>query len=291
MKFATFALMVIVLAGSAFGETTQVPAAGAAGQGPARYIIVLKSDYATRGPNGAAGEPDVTLVRRVLQGSWKTRRLVTLPEPAVEQLRSHPGVKYIARVWTTEERKNGTAVEASASILYQPKPDANPPSWDSGTYSYDGSGNIKTIGTSTFGYDLAGRLVSANLNYSGNAHSETYTYDWYGNLKQKTTDAATTVIGVNPNTNRLQVGAYDIAGGYIHDGGANWYIYDSFGMLREKVAGGMAEAYVYGPDEERIGVEDGYDMTWSVRGDDGKVLREYEQSRLYNEALWIEDYV
>jgi hypothetical protein len=38
--------------------------------------------------------------------------------------------------------------------------------WSSGTYAYDGSGTIKTIGTAAYTYDKVSRLVASTL-YDG----------------------------------------------------------------------------------------------------------------------------
>jgi RHS repeat-associated protein len=74
--------------------------------------------------------------------------------------------------------------------------------WSSGTYSYDGAGNIKAIDQSSYTYDGVGRLKSA-----GNA--ETFSYDIYGNMTAHTGNST----AVDANTNHLSTGAtYDAAG-------------------------------------------------------------------------------
>ncbi|HEX8620194.1 MAG TPA: hypothetical protein VF911_21625, partial [Thermoanaerobaculia bacterium] len=57
-------------------------------------------------------------------------------------------------------------------------------SWTSGAYSYDGSGNIKAIGTQSYVYDVRGRLVNATMTRPDQPGSQvhTYSYDAAGNM-------------------------------------------------------------------------------------------------------------
>jgi RHS repeat-associated protein len=66
--------------------------------------------------------------------------------------------------------------------------------YDSGEYGYDGAGNIKRIGASTFGYDAANRLSEAfvsNLGTlranDGKTYTQCFSYDDFGNMTGKAT--------------------------------------------------------------------------------------------------------
>ncbi len=59
--------------------------------------------------------------------------------------------------------------------------------WTTGEYSYDGAGNIKSIGASqSFQYDLHGRLKEADVHGQAQGHAQNqnvkYWYDSYGNM-------------------------------------------------------------------------------------------------------------
>ncbi|HSY52632.1 MAG TPA: hypothetical protein VLC46_27780 [Thermoanaerobaculia bacterium] len=56
-------------------------------------------------------------------------------------------------------------------------------SWCSGTYAYDGAGNIRAIGSDVYSYDTAGRLVSgtADVQRTGVLSQQFYSYDVFGN--------------------------------------------------------------------------------------------------------------
>ncbi|HKR62131.1 MAG TPA: hypothetical protein VJZ00_00255, partial [Thermoanaerobaculia bacterium] len=51
--------------------------------------------------------------------------------------------------------------------------------WTTGSYSYDGSGNIRSMGSDTFVYDAFGRVTSGA---AGPGRRQDYTYDRFGNL-------------------------------------------------------------------------------------------------------------
>lgn len=81
--------------------------------------------------------------------------------------------------------------------------------WTLGNYAYDGSGNIKTIGTDAFVYDSRNRLIRGD---AGTGHKQEYTYDGFGNIKTIVTDAPGSIlasqtspyktsVAVNPKTN------------------------------------------------------------------------------------------
>jgi hypothetical protein len=57
-------------------------------------------------------------------------------------------------------------------------------SWCSGTYAYDGMGNIRAIGADTYVYDTAGRLVSGTAGVQQTpavVSRQDYSYDAFGN--------------------------------------------------------------------------------------------------------------
>ena len=56
------------------------------------------------------------------------------------------------------------------------------PQYSSGTYEYDGSGNINAIGNNSYDYDASSRLVRSMTEYEGSAITENYAYDAVGNL-------------------------------------------------------------------------------------------------------------
>ena len=61
---------------------------------------------------------------------------------------------------------------------------AQPVIWTSGTFTYDGAGNITFAGTDAYVYDELGRLTSGTADFqrTGAFKQQSYTYDAFGNL-------------------------------------------------------------------------------------------------------------
>lgn len=169
-----------------------------------------------------------------------------------------------------------------------------------GNYSYDDSGNVTSIGpdseglTNYYDYDSAGRLIRFSRRPSVTATpviTETYEYDAYGNQTRQTTNGVVTNLPASPSTNRLTGATYDAAGNVTNYEGVT-YTFDPVGTLTQKAGSWGSAFYIYTADDERIGIE-GPDATWryTVRGLDGKVLREWAASTWNGSLRWVEDYV
>jgi RHS repeat-associated protein len=276
-----------------------------------RYIVVLKPPK-----NGvpALSDHDITAGGGKIEYKVPGRIQVTLPAPAVEAMRKQERVKYIQKVIL------GPLPDASApaalrmtplTASLRATPESTPPTWRSGTYKYDASGNIYAIGVAgdtgspvqhRYAYDVLSRLKQADT-LATPTRTETFTYDVYGNLIEHIDGSSTTSTPVeNPNTNRLAWSAahpytYDAAGNLTADYNAT-YAYDAFNMLREKdYTNEVAEYYMYTASDERIGVKygtsSGSPTIWSIRDFSGNVLRQYEGHDQSPQMawLWVEDYV
>jgi len=295
VRKATLLLMLLAV------SATVTSVLAAEGAPSSRYIVVLKS-----GTSGVAGVTDAevaTLGGRI-EVRLPTRLEITLSERSAEMLRNYPAVKYLQRVSTdgrsAEETSDG---QSSIMRLHPQTMVVDPPSWTSGTFRYDGSGNIYTIGVSgesgvtthTYTYDELSRLKQAT---NVATQTEKFQFDEYGNMTQHDVGSTSTVIALDPaHNNRLQTTAtvlYDSVGNLISDDTAS-YTYDPFSQLREKDFSGStdSEVYLYTAGDERIGVKQNDTWMWSIRDFGGKVLRQYQSSATQPSAswLWMEDYV
>ena len=79
--------------------------------------------------------------------------------------------------------------------------------WTTGTYSYDGAGNIKSIGVGSdiFTYDSVGRLKESQVvgTSSGTWYNDIYTYDPFNNILSKAEtvhDTGSTTTTTKPTT-------------------------------------------------------------------------------------------
>jgi len=293
-----------------------------------QYIVKLK--YLFQQPNASAAAPLTDVVTRgggqVDYEGWD-RLVVTLPDNAAEAVAKHQSTKYMQLVRSGPPASIAMAHPASANSGKIENDSAATPTvgralsaplrtvptssstWDSGTYVYDGAGNITSIGSDTFTYDPLSRLSTSSI--KGNA--ETYTYDQFGNLIYKTTTPAQgpalpVDLTTSTATNHLSAQPYDTAGNLKGTAGTELNVYDPFNVLREKdVSGYGAELYLYNANDERIAVISnpcgvtppncaGALITVSGRDEDGHVLRQFDipyQQFATGSApwLWLEDYV
>jgi RHS repeat-associated protein len=192
---------------------------------------------------------------------------------------------------------------ATAAAANEPHAGVNAPgteSWTSGAYAYDGAGNISKIGSNTYRYDGV-RRVKEYLPEAGG--SQSFTYDSFGNVKRidYTPAGGATISRVIPiDSGSNQVGSsagalYDRAGNMLSYSGTT-YKYDSQNMMVLLEGPGKKYAYVYTAGDERIGMVNlaGRQWVWTLRGEDGRVLREYTSSGGTNGAgawQWSRDAV
>jgi len=282
--------------------------AGAAAIGGHQYIA-RKSLFVQ--PNASAPAPIKDVVVQLGgQVDFDLPRwlIMTIPDTALEAIRHHPAVKYLQQVVSGPFVEPTSTATTARHVSTNTRVAANSlPPWTSGTYKYDGGGNIWAIGDDTFTYDSLSRLVTANVK----GVSETYAYDAFGNLTQKTTGTLTVGLPTDTATNHLTEQSYDAAGNLIGDS-SETNAFDPVNMQREKdiPAASLTELYVYDASDERIGViqcsgppascTDGKE-TWTFRDESGKVLRQYEGTSVGSAGFsfpnsegawgWIEDYV
>lgn len=271
--------------------------------GKARYIMVLRDAASTSRGKPAKGqdeEPDVTAIGGVEHHRRDDVRIITIPSQAAKQLRDHPRVAYLQRVWTGESLEDWDEATSGAGGMRMQSDSDTLLTWNTGTYLYDGSGNIKQIGSDWYRYDSAGRLIESVVA----GLTETYSYDSFGNLLTKNVEGRAAVARpVDSNSNRLANESYDAAGNMITDGArpagsptttpVAEYVYDSFSMMTEAVTRiAQDRRMIYTADDERIGVlVSDNDKRWVIRDFEGHVIREYYGYQGVDDWAWRQDYV
>jgi RHS repeat-associated protein len=172
--------------------------------------------------------------------------------------------------------------------------------WNTGTYTYDGSGNVwkMTNGSNidTFFYDKASRLLEGKI--LSVSKKQCQSYDAFGNIKgQATTSSSLTCTpstwSVDSSTNRMgSPVTYDAAGEQTSwNSGAYVYWWYPTGEMRQFDGSNRATVYGYTADSERVATYDSLlgTITYTLRGLDGKVLRVYRESG--GVWTWLQDYV
>jgi RHS repeat-associated protein len=178
--------------------------------------------------------------------------------------------------------------------------------WSSGTYGYDGAGNITTIGEDTYRYDLVGRITRGTVMMpDGSTRTQSYAYDSFGNIVNRTTDGFDVATSVDPATNRPQSGFFgsymwDAAGAMTFNASSGEsYEWDGMGMMTRR-SGTRNLTFLYTADDERIAVFENdpsgnpLRTTWTLRGLDHKVLRSWTSTGgayATDDWEWKQDYV
>jgi RHS repeat-associated protein len=198
-----------------------------------------------------------------------------------------------------------TAVSATAALPSSQRPVEThaTTSWTLGPYQYDGSGNIRKVGSDFYVYDKVGRIVVSADAQPSVVHKQTYTYDPYGNLRTiNTAGRAAATLDISGVSNRLaSVSSGSVSAPVGYDGSGNFvsylgatYEYDALNMMRKSVAGGVTRSYVYTASDERIGTIEQTGSTvrsdWTIRDSGGQVLRRYSKES-NGEWKWQEDYI
>ncbi|MEM7052410.1 MAG: RHS repeat-associated core domain-containing protein [Acidobacteriota bacterium] len=159
----------------------------------------------------------------------------------------------------------------------------------SGTYQYDGAGNIAAIGEDRYVYDAASRLVRGT---AGSANRwEAYTYDYKDNLTAVERDGGAPAVFNISAKNRLVGNAgsepdtiYDASGNIDRVGPPENPLFDlehdSLNMVSTVATQYPAPAeeyHAYGPGNYRLLTYNAStgERFWTLRDQDGKVLREH----------------
>ncbi len=290
MKKIAMALLPIALfsaAVSAVGATRpKFRPATPGGAGDNRYVVTLNEEAAMDDPATLRKELALTYGARLeAKASSDARQFtVTTTSARARLLSTDPRVMEVVEVPLTTPAPSQTS---ASSAHLTPRPAGYGDNGQSGTYSYDGAGNIIAIGADTYVYDGAQRLVSSVTR----GVQENYTYDAYGNRTSATgavnclgqANCAQTVT-VDSTTNHLITinGAtvtYDAPGNIKTIAATSGspsavYAYDGLGMMTEATVGSDDRQFLYTADDERIAVRQGASWTWMIRDQSGKVLRE-----------------
>jgi RHS repeat-associated protein len=268
--------------------------------GHARCIVVLQR---SAGKNSKDVVAETVRLGGKVEADLGDRLVVTIPIEALERLRAHALVRFIEKTVSGDAPVGGDRPELrTTSLVDVPIQTNSGQTWSSGDFTYDGSSNIVTIGTAgsagtqgyrTYGYDSVARLTKAQINGVTPGGTYEYSYDPYGNRTGSALNQQWSTVPVSSTTNRLTDAVYDSSGNQLARG-ATSATYDGFSMPTSYHFDGInAETFIYTATDERIGVLRDTDWTWSLRGSDGKVLRQYRSSSTNPNAswLWVEDFV
>jgi RHS repeat-associated protein len=286
-----------------------------AAQEPVRYRVTLRT----------ADPSEADTVAKQLAAEYRGRLepfseegftgfVIMMREPLARVMSADPRVARIEAVSAAAQAAPVRTVAASSRPI-DVQASSGSASWSTGAYRYDGSGNIKTIGSDVYVYDALHRLTRGT---AGPQREQAYSYDRFGNILTVQTDNnafLTTMLFVDSQSNRLKsaaqdpgaafnaYGTYDAAGRMLSVSTADFaarrkFAWDAFDMMltSEKDLGGSSgdperKRYLYSPSDERIAVIEDDSVEWTVRNPEGQVLRRYTSPALNATLSWKEDYI
>ena len=153
-------------------------------------------------------------------------------------------------------------------------------SWATGTYAYDGAGNVKKIGTvspyKSFIYDTVSRLTSGTIVTGGVNRTQTASFDAFGFMTNLTTNGAGQTFTPILGTNRISGSTYD-ASGAMTTWGTYTYEWDRLGQMAAVAGSITRRTFLYTAGgkriEERVGTDalNPTSCALAVRGLDGRV--------------------
>lgn len=269
------ATLLVALLGITFSAVADKPELPPPGMN--KYVLALWTPGMPLADGGVVGkieQPDVQKFGGRVLAKKDNRLEIFLPKGAAKQLRKHRAVIYLQRIWMGEPLDDwDERHEADATSGITTNSDTNL-EWRR-TFHYDGSGNITRVGEDHYIYDSVGRLVSAEVG----AKTETYEYDTFGNLLEKTVTGSTPVVNsVDANSNRLVGPGYDVAGNMTSRPSTGTYVHDALNMMvwYQDYLYGTSRRALYDADDERIGtLLTGGTSKWQIRDFEGRVLREF----------------
>ncbi len=173
--------------------------------------------------------------------------------------------------------------------------------WAQQDYTYDDSGNVKSIGNTSYSYDALSRLVSVTIPGVTPFPYQKYNYNVFGNLtrvSRGTVDAEgkptiSEYVNYTPvaTTNRLSCDeCYNDRGDLLSYQGSI-YTWDRFDNLATVYTGSEAWTHLYDANNERIWswrTAPSRLDTYALRDLGGKLLRDYKKE---NSAYSFEDYI
>jgi RHS repeat-associated protein len=259
LRFMSSRLMVMLL-GSVFCAQPLLFAGAAPDQ--QAYVVTVRPDASIDGIPVIARQMAASYGGTVVEGAGGggDTFVIRVPQSRARMLAVDPHVKSVVPMGLTPAPQ--TAVETVP--------------WSSGVaYSYDGTGNITQIGNDAFAYDGVSRLSQATVN----GIARKYDYDAFGNRTACTqfgpNDCQGLLINATENRNRIAGAGYDAAGNVTGLSG-HVYSYDPLNMMTRDSFGQLSREFVYTADDERIATYAvGSSWNWTIRGTDGKVLREF----------------
>jgi RHS repeat-associated protein len=153
--------------------------------------------------------------------------------------------------------------------------------FDTGSYGYDGAGNILSMGSDSFTYDARSRLCTASLSGIG---SQYYGYDRYGNMITKGSSSTPCASSTSWSSNRVPTATYDTGGhGNLIGYAGTSYAYDGLDRLTGTTSG-TSWSYSLDGASERVVKYSNNARTYTLRDEGNRVSTEFGESTTVHQS-------
>ncbi|MGN6186680.1 MAG: RHS repeat-associated core domain-containing protein [Thermoanaerobaculia bacterium] len=227
--------------------------------------------------------------------------IVYQPDGTIDTVKHGSGSTAILESWTPDP--NGMGRPASIQATNNA---GTLTLWSTGTYTYDGSGNITNIGATRYSYDAFQRLTGWTTSSVGSTTTTFIGYDSFGNQLYSQTEGC--VSGSNGpicfspgflprpirgTTNRYADAVYDSAGNLTSDE-FRTFTYDRLDKITRAVVQNRDFRYLYAPGGERVAAIEftpsGVVGTFTLRGFDNQLLSVF-RTDAGGTPRWSEDII
>lgn len=157
--------------------------------------------------------------------------------------------------------------------------------FDTGAYSYDGAGNIESMGSDSFDYDADSRLTQATIG----GVTQMMSYDRYGSLLSKTGGPGSVTYTVNSASNRLLSGSYDLRGNLTQSPAGEIFTYDSLSRVARSQSGAYLWKYVFNGANERVVKvpPSGTSYFYTFRDPAHRIVTEYQGGAVSRDNIYL----
>jgi RHS repeat-associated protein len=181
---------------------------------------------------------------------------------------------------TTTISQDASSLLPRASRIATTAQGAASPVFDTLGYSYDGAGNITSVGSDSFSYDPRSRLVTANLSGAG---SQAYSYDRYGNLLAK----GPNVFCSGTCANNQISGAGYLRGNLTSYAGQG-FAWDGLDRMISNQSPNLTWSYLYDAGGERVAkIPPSGAWTFTIRDAGKQVTTEYSGTTVSRDNVFL----
>ena len=172
------------------------------------------------------------------------------------------------------------------------------PGFQTGTYGYDGVGNIIAMGSDAFLYDSRSRLAAAYLNGVTGPNCQGFSYDPRGNLLSRgagswnpspaSCSVGTTTTFCSGSCGNNQVSGASYVRGNLTSYSGQTFSWDGLDRMASSTQGSLTWSYLYDGSDERVAkIPPSGAWAFTLRDESKRVVTEYAGSTTSRDKVFL----